>query len=474
MRKVFHISAECYPVAKTGGLADVIGALPRVQRENGIETSVIMPWYDNPFIHSHEFILVHSGDIWQGSQVYSFDILKEKDNSLGFDLFLIRIPGLLDRPEIYGYPDESDQFIAFQHAFLQWIMEAKIKPTILHCHDHHSGLIPFFVEHCQEFTPLKGIPTVFTVHNGEYQGVMPWHKALLMPEFDNSAWGLLDWDHLINPLATAVKCSWAYTTVSEGYLQELYHQPVLGSLFLAEKEKSFGIVNGIDVEVWDPETDPLIDFNYKQSIVISGKKKNKSALCKDYLLDENLPLIAFIGRFAGEKGADLLPGFIQQIIEKKKGKLSIFILGSGDPLVEEALRRLSGELQNEIALVVGYNEGLAHRIYASADFLVMPSRVEPCGLNQLYAMRFGTIPIVRAIGGLKDTVNDVTSENGNGFLFINPTIEDFIKAVERALEFYENRLLMDKLCKSNMELDYSWKKSSEKYNKVYDLLIDKL
>jgi starch synthase len=472
--KVFHISAECYPVAKAGGLADVVGALPRYQRENGIEASVIMPWYDKPFVHNHSFLSVHSGDIRQGSQVYSFEILKEESNSLGFDLFLVRVPGLLDRPEVYGYPDESDQFMAFQHAFLQWIMEAEIKPTILHCHDHHAGLIPFFVEHCKEFSNLNGTPTVFTVHNGEYQGVMPWHKARLMPEFDNEAWGLLDWNHLINPLATAIKCSWAYTTVSEGYLLELYSQPILGPLFLAEKDKSYGIVNGIDVEVWDPDSDPLLDFNYNVSTVVNGKKNNKNTLCKDYKLDEKLPLVAFIGRFAGEKGADLLPGFIQHIIENNKQKVSIFILGSGDPLVEKALRSLNDELQQAFALVVGYDEALAHRIYASADFLVMPSRVEPCGLNQLYAMRFGTIPVVRAIGGLKDTVNDISTKSGNGFLFVNPSIEDFVKAVERALEFYKESSRMNKLRKSNMELDYSWKKSSEKYNRVYDLLIDKL
>lgn len=472
--KVFHISAECYPVAKAGGLGDVVGALPKYQCEHGIKASVVMPWYDKPFVHNHSLKSVYAGDIRQGTQTFSFEILKESDNTLGFDLFLVRIPGLLDRAEVYGYADESDQFIAFQHAVLQWIVEANIKPTIFHCHDHHTGLIPFFIKNCQEFYDLKGTPTVFTVHNGEYQGWMPWHKALLMPEFDTSAWGLLDWDNLINPLATAIKCSWAYTTVSEGYLEELYHQMALGPLFLAEKDKSFGIVNGIDTAVWNPESDPLIDFNYKISTVISGKKKNKHALCKAYKLNKELPLVAFIGRFAGEKGADLLPGFIRQIIDRNKEKISIFILGSGDPLVEEALYRLNAELHQAFALVIGYDEALAHRIYAAADFLVMPSRVEPCGLNQLYAMRFGTIPVVRAIGGLKDTINDISDESGNGFQFVNPAIADIINAVERALKFYETPPLMNKLRKSNMKLDYSWKTSSKKYNRVYDLLIGKL
>lgn len=471
---VFHVSTECYPVAKTGGLADVVGALPRYQRENGIQASVVMPWYDKPFVHNHSFIKVYGGDMRQGSQTYSFEILKEKEGTLGFDLFLVQIPGLLDRAEIYGYADESDQFIAFQHALLQWMVETKIKPTIFHCHDHHTGLISFFIENCIGFSALKGTPTVFTVHNGEYQGWMPWHKAVLMPEFDNGAWGLLDWNSMINPLAAAIKCSWAYTTVSEGYLEELYAQAVLGGLFLAEKDKSFGIVNGIDVAVWDPSHDPLIEFNYKKNTVVSGKKKNKKSLCREYDLEERLPLVAYIGRFAGEKGADLLPGFIRQIIDGNKEKISIFILGSGDPLIEEALRELHKELSHAFALVIGYNEALAHQMYASADFIAMPSRVEPCGLNQLYAMRYGAIPVVRAIGGLKDTVHDISGESGNGLLFANFSITDFVKAVERAVEFYKKPHLMNKLRKNNMNLNCSWTISTQKYLKVYNLLIDRL
>ena len=471
--KVYHISAECYPVAKAGGLADVVGALPRYQCENGMDASVIMPWYDKPFVAEHTFVSVYSGNLKQGTQLYSFEIMKEENKSLGFDLYMVRVPGLLDRADIYGYVDESNQFLAFQQALLQWIAESESLPNIFHCHDHHSGLIPFFIENCKEFSNLKGIPTVFTVHNGEYQGDMLWHKAVLMPEFDHSNWGLLDWDNRINPLASAIKCSWAYTTVSEGYLEELHHQKVLGSLFFAEQEKSYGIVNGIDVDVWNPETDELIDYHYKASTVVTGKRKNKKTLCSEYSLNEKLPLIAFIGRFAGEKGADLLPAFLHQMQKQNEQKVSVFILGSGDPHVEEALRKIKKDSPQNFALLVGYDEKLAHRIYASADFLIMPSRVEPCGLNQLYAMRFGTVPIVRAIGGLKDTVHDIKHKNGNGFLFENPSVGDLIQAVRGALDFYESPKWKT-LRANNMALDYSWKKSAQKYKNVYDLLIEKL
>lgn len=471
--KVYHISAECYPVAKAGGLADVVGALPRFQYENGIDASVIMPWYDKPFVDEHTFVSVYSGHLKQGTQLYSFEIMQEENRSLGFDLFMVRVSGLLDRPDIYGYVDESNQFLAFQQALLQWIAESEDPPTIFHCHDHHAGLIPFFIENCKEFAKLKGIPTVFTVHNGEYQGDMLWHKAVLMPEFDHANWGLLDWDNRINPMASAIKCCWAYTTVSEGYLEELQHQKVLGPLFLAEHKKSYGIVNGIDVEVWNPETDELIDHHYRASTLVSGKKKNKKLLCDEYDLNAKLPLIAFIGRFAREKGADLLPAFVQQIQKQTEQEVNVFILGSGDPHVEEALRKFRNDSPQNFALLVGYDEKLAHRIYASADFLIMPSRVEPCGLNQLYAMRFGTVPVVRAIGGLKDTVHDIEHENGNGFLFENASVVDLLQAVERALDFYESTEWKT-LRTSNMALDYSWKNSAQKYKKVYDLLNEKL
>ena len=472
--KVFHVSAECYPVAKTGGLADVVGALPRYQNEQGLVASVVMPYYEKAFVQNHSFTSVYQSEFTQGSQLYPFSILKEDKQSLGFHLYLIHIPGLLDRPEIYGYKDESDQFIAFQHAFLKWLVDEKVELDIIHCHDHHAGLIPFFIKNCKAFSAIEAIPTVFTVHNGEYQGVMPWHKAVLMPEYDNYSWGLLDWDSNINSLATAIKCSWAYTTVSEGYLEELYEHDVLGSLFYDEKQKSHGIVNGIDTDVWNPQIDSFIDFNYKSSTVVSGKKKNKEALCAEYGLNLKDPLVAFIGRFAKEKGADLLPGFIQELLKNRKEKVSVFILGSGDKQVEKVLQEISEEDTDSFALVIGYNEELAHRIYAAADFLVMPSRVEPCGLNQLYAMSYGTIPIVRAIGGLKDTVLDIAAKNGNGFTFKNASLEDFVLSVSEAVEFYKTKTAVNSLRKLNMKQDFSWKNSSQKYKQVYDFIRRKL
>src|SRR5690606_36364949 len=204
--KIYHISAECYPIAKTGGLGDVVGALPKYQNMLGINTSVIMPWYDKAFVKENKFESVYESEIKQGSQTYQFVVLKETENKLGFNLYLVKILGLLDRSEIYGYADESDQFIAFQHALLHWIDDMGVEPDVFHCHDHHSGLVPFFIENSMAFEKLKGIPTLATVHNGQYQGWMDWHKAILMPPFDSEKWGLLGWDGCINSLAALIKC----------------------------------------------------------------------------------------------------------------------------------------------------------------------------------------------------------------------------------------------------------------------------
>src|SRR5690606_35759124 len=262
---------------------------------------------------------------------------------------------------------------------------------------------------------------------------------------------------------------------SEGYLQELYVEANgLEHLFFAEKAKSHGIVNGIDIAVWDPELDEFILENFNASTVVSGKKKNKSALCEAYDLDENVPLLAFTGRFALEKGADLLPGVIQQLLTTYKGKLNVIVLGCGDPDIQGAIQKLSQQYQKQLAVIFGYKEKLSHQIYASADFLIMPSRVEPCGLNQFYAMRYGTIPIVRAIGGLKDTVIDLTKKNANGILFDEVTLRNMVQAVKRGLKLYEDSDLFNKLQRENMKLDYSWKSSTRKYIQLYENLINRL
>lgn len=474
MQHIIHLSAECFPVAKVGGLGDVVGALPKYLNSAGFETWVVMPWYNKPFVTAHDFDVIYRGSFNQGSRPLDIEVWHEKGNTLGFKLFLVKIPGLLDRDEVYGYADESEQFMAFQHGFLHWITEAGIQPDVIHCHDHHTGLVPFFMYHCDRFSALKHTPTVGTVHNGQYQGWMDWNKAILLPPFDTWKWGLLDWDRLINPLAALIKCCWAFTTVSEGYLKQLSVQSNgLEHLFEMEMPKGFGIVNGIDAELWNPAVDRMLPHHYSAASVQSGKKTNKSLLCYTFGLDPALPLLTYIGRFAQEKGADLLPQLIDEVMEATEGRLSIVVLGSGDTAIETAITQLVAKHNGKLGVHIGYQEELAHQLYAASDFLIMPSRVEPCGLNQLYAMRYGTIPIVRSTGGLRDTVPDINENEGRGITFEHVNADDAAEAVGRALALYNDKQRMQQLRRRIMKLDFSWDRSAAKYIQIYQQITAK-
>lgn len=466
--KIYHLSMECYPVAKVGGLADVVGALPKYQNKMGLDAKVVMPWYNKPFFYNHEFEIVFEGFIHQSSNMYQVQVYKEKDDTLGFELYLAKIPGLLDRENIYGYKDESQQFIAFQHGILHWMCAMQIRPDILHCHDYHTGLVPFMIENCYEFDFLKGVKTIGTIHNGEYQGIMDWKMSSLLPHFEGWNWGLLDWNGFINPMATMIKCCNAFNAVSEGYLEELFYSfQGLESLMNQERRKAFGIINGIDTEIWDPETDEMLNFNYNKANAKEGKWENKKRICEEYKLNPDLPLFGFIGRFAGEKGADLLPEIIEKSIRETTGSINIIILGSGNQNLENRLKEAQHKFNVNFALDLGYKEYLSHQIYASADFLLMPSRVEPCGLNQMYAMRYGTVPIVRFTGGLRDTVRDI-STGGSGINFMNASADDVIHAMKRALHIYSQKDLMEQLISSNMSFDFSWETSADNYLRLYE------
>ncbi|TZF83057.1 glycogen synthase [Pedobacter sp. BS3] len=466
--EVIHFSAECYPVAKVGGLGDVVGALPKYQCLLGIDARVVMPYYERSFVQSGTFDVAYEDQISLGNTPYTFHILKERENKLGFELYVVHIPGLLDRTEVYGYPDETEQFVAFQLAALQWLSKRQELPDILHCHDHHSGLIPFLASYSKPYERLKTIPTICTIHNGQYQGWMGWDKLHYLPDIDLSKTGLLDWGGCINPLAASIKCCWAYTTVSESYLQELHHHSNgLEFLFELEGQKGYGILNGIDTDVWNPQTDTMIVKKYNQRTVLSGKTANKQALCSQFNLDADKPLITFIGRLVGEKGADLLPEIIFSSLTKYPGEVNFLVLGSGEQHIEHNLLQLAQKFTKHYNVYIGYNEALSHQIYAGADFLLMPSRVEPCGLNQLYALRYGTVPVVRSTGGLKDTVIDMQLDDGYGICFDDASVQSVCYAIDRAVVVHADHPKMQLLRRKMMGLDYSWKRSANQYIQLY-------
>ncbi len=298
---------------------------------------------------------------------------------------------------------------------------------------------------------------------------MDWNKSNYIPDWDRQKSGLLEWDKMINPLAAGIKCAVKVTTVSPGYLEELkYNANGLENLFEYEKGKCSGILNGIDEEVWNPATDTYLETQYSIEDAQEGKAANKKLLCDEFGLDAAKPLIVFIGRLVAEKAADLLPHAISDCLYHIKGAMNFLILGSGDPRVEDQLQRFNNEFVGYYNSQIGYNEKLAHQMYAGADFLLMPSRVEPCGLNQMYAMRYGTIPIVRNTGGLKDTVKDFGEAGGYGICFNNASVGDITYSVYRAVNLFKEEKKVDEIRRTIMQIDFSWENSAGRYIELYE------
>ena len=473
--RMLHISAECYPAAKAGGLGDVVGALPKYLNELGAAASVIIPKYSTPWLTQQSYQTVFEGAVDRFDHQVHFRIEKVEKPELGFDLFVADLPGYYDRPGIYmgsagPYQDEAERAIRFQEAILTWLIQQDKKPEILHCHDHHCGLVPFMINHCPKYSALHAIPTVFTIHNGEYQGAFSWQQEYLLPPYYREQRGLLDWNNAINPMACAVKCCWQLTTVSQGYMEELrFRSNGLEWLFNNELAKSVGIINGIDNKVWDPKTDPLIEQNLKRSLP-AFKKKNKAALKKYFQFDDDLPVITFIGRLVGEKGAELLPELIGRFLHSG-GHAAFLLLGTGEPWLEATFREMQSRFSPYFDARLEYNEQMAHQLYAGSDFLLMPSRVEPCGLNQLYALRYGTVPIVRKIGGLKDSIVDIGIDNGYGITFDHYSVSSAFTGIVRAAQLYEDQEAFTTIRKRTIKLDFSWEKSAAEYLRIYRSLV---
>ncbi len=470
--EILHVSAECYPVAKAGGLGDVAGALPKYQQQLGHVAKLVMPMYRTKFLYANQFEVVHKGAFTMGPYWFNYTIIKEATNQLGFDLYLVDIHGLLDREAVYGYNDDTERFTAFQIAVVDWLASWQHRPDIVHVHDHHTGLVPFMMQNCYAYRHLAGIPTVITIHNAQYQGWMGWDQSAYLPEWDQWQWGKLDWADKINPLASGVKCAHRVTTVSYSYLEEMRQQANgLEALFEYEKGKCVGILNGIDDKVWDPATDTYLEHHYGIRDALEGKKQNKAWLCQEFNLDPEKPLFIFIGRLVHEKAADLLPRAISDAVYHLEGRMNFLVLGSGDPQVEWELSNLNAPLTGFFNSRIGYNEQLSHRMYAGADFLLMPSRVEPCGLNQMYAMRYGTIPLVRNTGGLRDTVIDIGEDGGYGIRFNEAKVWDITYSIHRALELYGNKRHIKNIVHKIMKLDNSWESSAGKYVELYKGLL---
>ena len=471
--RILFVSAECYPAAKVGGLADVVGALPKYLNKLDVGCDVIMPKYHNDWILKQEVEEVFRSEFHLGMEKIYFSIQKNTSTKLGYTQYFVHIPGKFDRPGVYAdpnsgnfYGDELFRNISFQRAVLDYLLSIPDKYDVVHCHDHHTGLIPFLMAQGLAYTSISQIPTVFTIHNGAYQGAFGWNMQYLLPAFRMEHSGYIDWNRTINSLSAGVRSSWHWTSVSDSYIEELTYDGFgLTWLFADQRWKSTGIVNGIDTEDWDPKTDPLVEISLKRSLK-SFKDKNKEWICSQLGLDAALPLHIFIGRMVMDKGVDFLHELFYHYLSGRKD-ISVIILGSGDPSLEDRTRGLENMFPDNFKAMIMYNERFAHQLYAGSDFIWMPSRFEPCGLNQMYAMRYGTVPIVRATGGLRDTVEPYRGKTGNGYLIQNLQIEQGFAALYASNDLYNNTKAYNELRKRIMAIDSSWEKSALKYIEIY-------
>ncbi len=469
--KIVHFSAECYPVAKTGGLGDVVGALPKyLNKEEDVEAMVVMPYINNEYVNSHQFDVDFEFVMPHSNNQLKVLILKGKDAD--FPLYLVNIEGFNHRQGVYGYHDDPYFFVAFQTAALMWIHQWADLPDVVHCHDFHTGFIPFMMKHAHQFHRFRNIPTVFTIHNGEYQGQLPWEVVSSFPWFDHQYRPLLEWKDSVNAMAAAIKCAWKVTTVSPQYMIELKESDHdLAPLLRDEAGKCSGILNGIDNDEWNPNADKHLKHNYSVRNLVSGKAKNKDEICETFGFNKNYPLITFIGRLVEQKGADILANSIWKAINEADFKINFLIIGSGNDELSNGLNEMKNHTAGRFNCYIGYNEALARNAYAGSDFLVMPSRFEPCGLNQFYAFRYGTVPIARTVGGLFDSVIDMNDENGNGIRFINLNEGDLLHSFYRAEELFNNKKQFLNIKRFIMKQDFSWDKSAKTYINLYKSIL---
>lgn len=469
--EIFHLAAECYPVAKVGGLADVVGALPKYQNSSENQLRVVIPRYDTSFNKDNNFECVHWGKVKLGNFNFPFSVLKETSDQLGFELYVIEIEELFNRPNIYNYRDDIERFLSFQIATLDWIIGRNNMPDIIHCHDHHTGLVAFMIKYCPKYKRLQKVPTLITIHNSLYQGIFSFHKLYYLPEFDLIHLSELEWGNCINSLAAALKCADAVCTVSPNYLNEInYSGYGLEGLYQRVRSKSKGILNGIDIEIWNPENDRMLVCRYTANTLDEGKAVNKKEICSQFGMQDTNVLISYIGRLYPEKGADLLAKAIMKAFVTLTEDINILILGYGDIEIENQLKQLRSTYSGRFNVHIGYNEELAHRVYAASDFVLIPSRVEPCGLIQLYAMRYGAIPIARRTGGLKDTVIDF-EDRGNGICFDRESDEDICQALQRAVDLNKDKERIKELRIKGMHSVHSWTNASKEYIELYNLII---
>ena len=477
--KVTMASSEIAPFAKTGGLGDVLSSLPAALERLGLRVSLIMPAYRS--VLEKGFPLEDTGIRLtvpvSGRREEGILLKTRADNEI--PVYFIRADRYFDRDYLYGtpegdYPDNAERFVFFSRAILEVL---KLDPpAIFHAHDWQSALAIAFIKAQPYIYPeLSPVKTVFTIHNPGYQGLFPpqdWHLLNLDWSFFNLH--QLEFYGKINFLKGGITFADAITTVSPTYAEEIKTAEQgfgLDGVFRERAANLSGILNGADYEVWNPETDQFISQKYSRSN-LSGKKVCKAELQRTFNLPENpdVPVIGMVSRLTAQKGLDLLAEALKELLSSGA---QLVLLGTGDKPYQELFRKLHRRYPKKVGVRIAFDEPLSHKIIAGADMLLMPSRYEPCGLTQMYALRYGTIPVVRAVGGLKDTIEefDPKTGKGNGFVFNAYEVPDFLGTVERGLSLFNRKNKWLTLMTNAMATDFSWKHSAQQYVELYQKLV---
>lgn len=472
MEKVLFVASECTPFVKTGGLADVIGSLPQALKANeGIDVRVILPLYDEiaeewrDQMEHHTSIDIEFGWRDQEARIYTLSY-----NNILY--YFIANDYYFTRKGIYGYYDDGERFVFFGHAVTEALTQLEFKPDILHAHDWQAGMAVALAKISE---PIEGLKTVFTIHNIKYQGIMPLDTFADFFNLPDDHIAGLEWGGMLNCLKSGLFHADKITTVSPSYAEEIkdpYFSEGLHPILLERSADLVGVLNGIDTKEYNPSIDPSIHVNYRSSR--AKKKENKIALQEKLSLpvDSEKPLYTIITRLVEQKGLHLIQAILDEFLQED---VQFIILGTGDYEFESYFAEAADRHPDKLATLLTFDEGLARQLYAGADFFVMPSKFEPCGLAQLISLQYKTVPIVRETGGLKDTVlpfNEATCE-GNGFSFTNYNAHDLLAVLHYSLITYHNKEHWSLLGKNVNKSQFSWKDSAHEYAGLYDGLIVK-
>jgi starch synthase len=473
---IAFVASECVPYSKTGGLADVVGALPRALASVGHQVSVYLPRYRQTKLTDPDRV-VRSITV-PFDDKYRFCSVVTAGTTAGVRFYFVDYPPYFEREALYGtsagdYPDNAERFALFSRAVLEASKVLGV-PHVFHCHDWQSALVPVMLRTLYADDPaFREVGTVFTIHNMGYQGLFPPDiLPLLMLPWDLLTISKMEFFGQVNFLKGALVFSDFVTTVSKKYSQEIQTTEYgfgLEGVLRNRAATVSGILNGVDYDEWSPETDRFIGAKFSPQD-LSGKLKCKQDLLNAFGLpraDLKAPVIGIVSRFAAQKGFDLIAQVMDRLAREE---MTMVVLGTGDKPYEEMFQRLNKQFPNKIAIKVAYDNAIAHKIEAGADMFLMPSRYEPCGLNQIYSLKYGTVPIVRATGGLDDTIEawDARTGKGTGFKFTDYTGEDLLLTVKQALGAYKDQASWQTLMRNGMNRDFSWGASAREYGRVYE------